>query len=859
MAGSAGGPARANSASPAHDCVSYEPNNTRITAARIAPNRSAIISDICEVAGGVDHDWFEFPIFSLEPIRVRLTLLSEDFDLELYDPQGAMRVAGTTLGRADEEINFNPSSAGTYAVHVFPKAGQPGQYSRNPYALTITVGTPVSCGEWFEPNEVPAAGPSIAPATAYTGYICDAWDIDWFVLAAPAAGLVTVDLYGLPADYDLRLFSMGLVTLGQSPQIGTANKRVEYTTSGPMTLLLQVSGFYGAHSSTQVYNLRYTLGHPGSVCGEWFEPNDTQPAAARIEAGTSYRGYICDDSDEDWFKLAVPAGRQLTVDLHNLPADFDLAVHHPDGSFAVSSVENGVADERAIVAATIAGDYTIRVYGFSGSHSSADTYSLRALVGVAPGAGCGEWFEPNESFDAASAIQIGQSYSGLICDASDQDWFRFSLAAGDDAAVDLFGLPADYDLFVYNPQGTLVGESRAGGTGDERVGLIALSAGDYRARVVGYAGASDAMQPYSLRVTASAVAGGGCGESFEPNDTAETAAALQPATSQAGYICSAGDEDWFQLTAISGDGIDVALTSLPADYDVELRGPGGQVIGSSASGGRADEAVSVVAEATGSYHLRVYGYDGAFNATDTYELIVFVRSLPLACGDTFEPNEDFAAATAIQAGEPIWGHICTAVDEDWFKVTLRAGDALRAILDNLPADFDLELRDPNGAFVQRSADPGLTPAQIDATASTDGEYRLRVYGYSGSHDSGLAYRLMVTSGISLVTPTRTPTPAGSLEPSATPTATLTATATLRATATNPGTLPAKPTVSLTATRPTGGTPSVTASSEPKSTTTPPATREVPTVAPSASSEPKSSPTTAGPTGHGRIYLAWVAR
>ena len=113
---------------------------------------------------------------------------------------------------------------------------------------------------------------------------------------------------------------------------------------------------------------------------------------------------------------------------------------------------------------------------------------------------CPDLYEPNEDFASARAITPGVAIQAYICDANDQDWFRFNTSAGQDITVDLTNLPQDYDLELYDPGNNLAGYSNAGGTNDEHIDHTAGSTGAYRVHVYGYSGAYDAANPYTLRV-----------------------------------------------------------------------------------------------------------------------------------------------------------------------------------------------------------------------------------------------------------------------------------------------------------------------------------------------------------------------
>ena len=85
------------------------------------------------------------------------------------------------------------------------------------------------------------------------------------------------------------------------------------------------------------------------------------------------------------------------------------------------------------------------------------------------------------------------------------------------------------------------------------------------------------------------------------------------------------DVDWFAVDQDAGFDITVALSSLPADYDVEIYDPSGAFLADSASAGTTSELVTVTAPATGFYYIRIFGYNGARSSSDSYLLDVTVE------------------------------------------------------------------------------------------------------------------------------------------------------------------------------------------------------------------------------------------
>lgn len=81
----------------------------------------------------------------------------------------------------------------------------------------------------------------------------------------------------------------------------------------------------------------------------------------------------------------------------------------------------------------------------------------------------------------------------------DEDWFRFSIAETGNIQVHLTSLPANYDLYVYNAAGQLIGSSTKDKKAAELVKINNALSGYYYVRVVGVNGEWSANNSYQLR------------------------------------------------------------------------------------------------------------------------------------------------------------------------------------------------------------------------------------------------------------------------------------------------------------------------------------------------------------------------
>lgn len=113
---------------------------------------------------------------------------------------------------------------------------------------------------------------------------------------------------------------------------------------------------------------------------------------------------------------------------------------------------------------------------------------------------CNSNYEENDVTTQAAAIPVNTDISSFICPAFDDDWFSFSNTSGQrHIRVTLTSVPPDYDIFLYNPSGVLVGSSQNAGTANETITYNNGPVGTYKVKVIGYNGTLSGTDSYILR------------------------------------------------------------------------------------------------------------------------------------------------------------------------------------------------------------------------------------------------------------------------------------------------------------------------------------------------------------------------
>ncbi len=127
---------------------SYEANETRTNAKTIAVNTTIT----AKIATATDVDWFKFSNTTAQKnIKVILSGLPGNYDLQLYDSKGNLLKTSANTGTTGEQVTYNTTKTGTFYVKVY---GVSGASNSACYSLqTIISGSALRLSESDEPEE----------------------------------------------------------------------------------------------------------------------------------------------------------------------------------------------------------------------------------------------------------------------------------------------------------------------------------------------------------------------------------------------------------------------------------------------------------------------------------------------------------------------------------------------------------------------------------------------------------------------------------------------------------------------------------------------------------------------------------
>lgn len=333
------------------------------------------------------------------------------------------------------------------------------------------------------------------------GFISQPGDVDAFKFEVnvPVAA-VKIELGGLPADYDLHLFSGNAGFVGEAVTPGRGNEVIDL----PLirgNYFLFVNGNPGQADPGRPYTLTVTQAPigapPAASCPE---PNDVPENACTVTPGRVAFGAIDVPADVDSyrFEVAEPNSR-VTVATGDVPADIRIKLLNSSGGS-----EGETDGASTLVGRVQPGVYVAQLYR-TGDDPSPAAYSLLVTLtppALAPVASDRDPCpEPNDDNDKACPVTLDTPAEGYISNPADIDRYTFEVKGGRSwVHVELSNLPADYDLEVQDSADNSLQASHNGGTFPEAID-IDLDPGTYYVAIYSLGGQGSDDKPYRMTVS----------------------------------------------------------------------------------------------------------------------------------------------------------------------------------------------------------------------------------------------------------------------------------------------------------------------------------------------------------------------
>ncbi|MFZ5988353.1 MAG: S8 family serine peptidase, partial [Bacillota bacterium] len=333
--------------------------------------------------------------------------------------------------------------------------------------------------------------------------------------------------------------------------------------------------------------------------------------------------------------------------------------------------------------------------------------------------------EPNDTSSTGMPVSIGTVYA-TISPNNLNDWFIVNLEANKQYTISLKGLQAgdDLGLFLYNPDLSYGGESDHFGNADESITITTTTAGYYYINTYCFSYAPSGEHTYQLLIYPNDAAP----DSYEPNDSKNTAKSIVNNTPVSANININTDEDWYVINADRSGRLTITLDNIPygCDYDVSIYDGSTFYMGGSYFINNANEKANILIPSPGQYYIRVYSYTGS-DPSVNYEL-----KAGISTPDSYETNDYTFEATDVAMGSSILATIDNKRDDDWFEVYINEAGNYTFELQNIPAgtDYDIYINDFAGNYVTGSFMAANTNEYVNVPLNA-GNYYIKIYSYSG--------------------------------------------------------------------------------------------------------------------------------
>jgi hypothetical protein len=357
--------------------------------------------------------------------------------------------------------------------------------------------------------------------------------------------------------------------------------------------------------------------------------------------------------------------------------------------------------------------------------------------------------EPNNGFNTACFVgSASPTVQGYISAPDDVDAYKFQVDVPlAQVQLELSGLPADYDLHLFDTDSASLSESINVGLAPDVLDQMMVR-GTYFVFVDSPLDQFDPGQPYSLTVRVAPLAGARPGllsdSCSAAHATLEQACPITPGQLAVGALQDDQSGAFYRFDVpTAGSLITVRAGDVPADFTLTLS----DAAGAELDHGTGDSTLSHRVD-PGTYFAHV-ARQGGEPRPAPFELMVTVTppnvARPAKQRDACpEPNDDATSACELSNGAALQGYIAVPNDTDVYHFKVDGGPAqVHLELTDLPRDYDLEIHDPAQTVLDYSHNSDLMPEAIDLQLDP-GDYFALVYTSQAQSEDQRPYTMALS-------------------------------------------------------------------------------------------------------------------
>ena len=521
-------------------------------------------------AGRDEEDWIKFEVTKDSWVDINLDKLRQNADLELYDGDKTLLRPSRETGRTAETIQ-DVLEPGTYYLKVVPKVS-----GRTGYQLSVDISDVGNKVQEFKVGDLNTVGTYSKPESIGLGAADRRNELDQYSFSLDEKTDVVINLDDLTADANIRLKNSKGVMLRDSTESGDSSEEISENLD-PGDYVLEVYPFGGAKAN---YNLTMSTAgggtdddSPASLATDMTNILNTDKLySTKDDIGSSIGSTSRDE--KDYYSFTLTGEEAVSIKLGGLSGNANVELLDSTESIIRGSRNAGKTAE-SISETLEAGKYYVLV---TPQGSDRTAYDLSVSLGGSGGKDSDGTFATATNIGGLGDDEASDSI-GLQADGyrDINDYRKFTISEKSKFSLNLTNLKQNADVELYDADQVLLKSSRKSGQADESISDV-LTKGDYYVRVLpkGSVGSS-----YDLNMSASPVG----------QDTTVDLGTLgaDPLTNT-GLSGETGDPvDEFTFIVGSGGFVDINLTGLKANANLEVYSSSGTLIGSSANAGNSNE------------------------------------------------------------------------------------------------------------------------------------------------------------------------------------------------------------------------------------------------------------------------------
>ncbi|MBP0725151.1 PPC domain-containing protein [Bacillus sp. RG28] len=564
------------------------------------------------------------------------------------------------------------------------------------------------------------------------GAITNDIDQQVYKIVLPQAGKITVNLSSELNDVYLDLYDSNGNKVWDSVNIYTGSKvnpkkwlDSENLEAG--TYFVKLSQYYDYTGSFKL-QVNYESANNNDI-----EPNNGMEQAQQITLNAQKLvGYISWNDNVDYYKVVLPTGGRIDVNVSSELHDTNLDLYDANGNKVWDTVDlytgSTVNPKKWSSSEDLeAGTYYIRMSQYS-------DYTGKYEIQVNYQAANNNEQEPNNGTEQAQQITLNtQKIVGYISWNDNLDYYKVVLPKAGRIDVNVSSELHDVNLDLYDANGNKVWDTvdlYTGSTVNPKKWSSSedLEAGTYYIRMSQY---SDYTGKYEIQVNYQAANN----NEQEPNNGTEQAQQITLNTQKiVGYISWNDNLDYYKVVLPKAGRIDVNVSSELNDVNLDLYDANGNKVwdtvdlytGSTVNPKKWSSSEDLEA---GTYYIRMSQYS---NCTGKYEIQVNYQA---ANNNEQEPNNGTGQAQQINLNtQLVTGYINWNDSLDYYKFNLSKPSKIIINVASELKDLDLDLYDASGNKVLDTVDiysgttvnPQRWSREIDLKAGT---YYVRLSKY----------------------------------------------------------------------------------------------------------------------------------